>query len=70
VTDGKRNLGDQHISEGTSGSTSSNTNGSSSPNNSTHIVVPREASTTHSTMAHVYPMIRLPDFHGDGSKDP
>jgi hypothetical protein len=82
VTDGQRKLGDQNRSEGTSGSTnnstgsgtsgstSSNTSGSSSPNNSTQIVVPCGAGTTHSTMAGVDPMIRLPEFHGDGSEDP
>jgi hypothetical protein len=82
VIENHRNLVDQNISEGTSGSTenntcsgtsgstSSNTSGSSSPNNNTQIVVLRGAGTTHSTMEGVYPMIILPKFHGDGSKDP
>ena len=39
-------------------------------NNSTQIVVPRRAGTTHSTMVGVDPMIRLPEFHGDGTEDP
>ena len=72
MTDSQRKLGDQNRSEGisgstnnstgsgTSGSTSSNTSWSSSPNNNTHIVVPRRAGTTHSIMAGVYPTIRLP----------
>jgi len=82
VTDSQRNIGYQNGSEGPSGSTnnnvgsgtsgsiSSNTSGSSSPNNSTQIVVPRGAGTEHSTMVGVDPMIRLPEFHGDGTEDP
>jgi hypothetical protein len=72
VTDGQKKLGDQNRSEGTSESTSSstcsgtsgstiiNTSGSSSLNNSTHIVVSCGASTTHSTMAGIDPMIIVP----------
>jgi hypothetical protein len=47
VTDGQRKLGDHNRSEGTSGSTSSNTDGISSMNNSTEIVVSCGEGTTH-----------------------
>jgi hypothetical protein len=82
VNDSQRNLGYHNRSDGTSGSTSNNTGsgtsgstssnigGSSSPNNSTQIVVMCRAGTSHLTMAGVDPMIILPNFHGDGSKDP
>jgi hypothetical protein len=82
VTDIQRNLGDRNRSEGTSGSTSNNTgsgtsgsfsnniSGSSSLNISTQIVVSHGEGTTHSTMAGIDSMIRLPEFHDDGSKDP
>ena len=81
MTDSQKNLGDQNGSEGTSGSTrnsigsgisgstSRNTSWSSSLNNRSKIVVSRGAGTTHSTMAGVDPMIRLLEFHGDGSED-
>jgi hypothetical protein len=70
VTDNQRNLGDRNKSEVTSGINSSNTIGSSSPNNSTQIVVLHEEGRAHSTMAVVDPTIILPEFHGDGTKKP
>ena len=72
MTDSQKKLGDQTRSEGTSGSTSRNigsgTSGSTSrntsrisiPNNSTQIVVPHIAGTTHSTMVGVDTTISLP----------
>jgi hypothetical protein len=60
MTDGQRKLGDQNISEGANGSTSNSTSsgtsgitsrytsGSSSPNNSTQIIVPHVACIAHS----------------------
>jgi hypothetical protein len=80
--DSHRNLGDKNRIKGTSGSTNSsagsctsgstnsNASGSSSPNNSTQIVVSHGVGTTHLTMEGVDPKITLPKFHGDGSEDP
>jgi hypothetical protein len=67
MTNSQRNIGYQNRSEGTSGSTSRTTSGSSIPNNSTQIAVSREVGTTHSTMTGIDPMIILPEYHGDGT---